>query len=468
MASLTVRAPYNDVVLGEVPLNRLEQIESALARAAAHFADRRQWLSPAQRIDVLRRAADLLGQRAEDTARAAAQEGGKPLVDSRVEVARAIDGLRSCVESLRTQAGRGVPMELNVASSERLAFSSFEPVGPVLAISAFNHPLNNLIHQVGPALAAGCPVMVKPAPATPLTALRFVALLHEAGLPEGVCQLLLPEDNAQIQKLAADPRLGFVSFIGSSEVGWSLRSRLAPGVRASLELGGAAPVVVDRDADLEDLIPRLAKGGYYHAGQVCVSVQRVFAHVSLARTLAEKLAQAVSKLRVGDPTSAETEVGPLIREASVQKVGAWVDEAVSQGAELLTGGKPLSKSCYAPTLLWNPPVHAKVSTQEIFGPVVSVYPVASLEEGVQRANEVPFAFQSAVFTRSLDAALYAQRHLRAATVLVNDHTAFRVDWMPFGGLSISGLGMGGIPYSLREMQVEKLCIIRSGGLSRAP
>ena len=467
MAALTVRSPFDGAVLGEVQLHTKAQLEQSLASAHARFQDRSRWLSPGDRVAVLRRAAALLESRAEETALAAAQEGGKPLVDSRVEVARAVDGLHSCAEVVRTQTGSGVPMELNAASAERLAFTTLEPVGPVLAISAFNHPLNNLIHQIGPALAAGCPVRVKPAPATPLTCLSFVALLREAGLSPDLCEVLLPEDDAQLEALVRDARWGFVSFIGSAAVGWKLRGQLAPGVRLSLELGGAAPVVVDAGADLTDLVPRLAKGGYYHAGQVCVSVQRVFAHESLARTLAQQLAQAAASLRVGDPRSPETQVGPLIRAASVQRMQELVDDARAHGAEVLQGGvasQTPRPSCYPPTLLWNPGPQARVSREEVFGPLVAVYPVRSLEEGVRRANEVPYAFQSAVFTPRLDAALFAQRHLRAAAVMVNDHTAFRVDWMPFGGHGVSGLGTGGIPYSTREMQVEKLCVIRSAGL----
>ncbi len=439
-------------------------LEQSIQRAVDLFSDRRRWLPAETRIQVLREAAVRLAASAETWAYAVARESGKPLIDSRVEVARAADGLNSAAETLRTQAGRMVPMGLNAASSGRLAFTTHEPIGPVLAISAFNHPLNNVIHQVVPALASGCPVRVKPAPATPLVCQRLVALLREAGLPEGWCKLLLPQTTEQIQKLASDSRFAFVSFIGSAEVGWQLRGRIAPGVRLSLELGGAAPVVVDADANLEDVVPRLTKGGFYHAGQVCVSVQRIFALGSIARPLAEKLARAASLLRVGDPTHEDTQVGPLIRTSSVERVGAWVEEARGGGAEVLVGGGRLSDSCYAPTVLWKPPRDARVSREEVFGPVVGVYPSASLEEAITRANAVPYAFQAAVFTQSLDRALLAQRCLRAAAVMVNDHTAFRVDWMPFGGHGVSGLGVGGIPFAMREMQAEKLCVIRSEGL----
>ena len=385
-------------------------------------------------------------------------------MDSRVEADRAIDGIRGCIETLRTQAGREVPMGLNAASQGRLAFTHHEPIGVVLAFSAFNHPINLIVHQVGPAVAAGCPVVIKPAEATPLSCWRVVRLFHEAGLPEAWCQALLTTDLEVAAQMVADPRVAFFSFIGNGRVGWRLRSKLAPGTRCALEHGGAAPVIVAADADLEQATPLLAKGGLYHAGQVCVSVQRVFAERAVAEELAERLAEAARAMEVGDPTLEQTEVGPLIRPQETARIHEWVREAVDGGARLLCGGEPLSERCYAPTILLDPPAEARVSSQEIFGPVICVYPVEQLDDAVARANAVPYSFQAAVFTRSLDTALRHVRRLDAAAVMVNDHTAFRVDWMPFAGLRQSGLGTGGIPYTMADMQVEKLMVIRSAEL----
>ena len=432
-----------------------------LETAAALWRDRDSWLSTQQRIEILERAGVLMQQRRDDLALEAAREGGKPLIDSRVEVDRAIDGVRECIELLRGQAGRGIPMRINAASAGRLAFTEQEPVGVVLAFSAFNHPVNLIVHQVCPAVAAGCPFILKPAEATPLSGMRVVSILHEAGLPKAWGQALLVSDREVAGKLVADPRVGFFSFIGSARVGWMLRSRLAPGARCALEHGGAAPVVVAADADLDEAIPLLAKGGFYHAGQVCVSVQRVFAHRSLARELATRLAGAADALAVGDPTSAETEVGPMIRPAEVERVAEWVDEAVRGGGELLAGGRALSPRSYAPTVLLDPPDDARLSRQEIFGPVIAIYAYDAIDDALARANALPYAFQAAVFTRDLDTALRVARRLDAAAVMVNDHTAFRVDWMPFAGLRESGLGVGGIPYTFADMQVEKLTVIRS-------
>ncbi len=461
---LEIYAPYNGAHLATVPTVGAQGVDKALATAHRLYMEREAWLPTQERIHVLEKAAAIIETRAEELALAASAEGGKPLMDSRVEMMRAIDGVKGCVEAIRTSQGAETPMGLNVASSGRLAVTSKEPIGVVLAFSAFNHPFNLIVHQVGPAIAAGCPVIVKPAEATPLSCIRFVEILREAGLPEEWCQVIHTENFEVAGRLVRDERVAFFSFIGSGKVGWMLRGQLAPGTRCALEHGGAGPVVVAEDAYLEDALPRLLKGGFYHAGQVCVSVQRIFVHESIAREVAERLAQGAKELLVGDPKEATTEVGPLIRHGEVQRVDAWVKDAVSGGAELLCGGESIGDSCYTPTVLFEPAMNAKVSTQEIFGPVVCVYAYSDLDEAIERANSLPFAFQNSVFTQNIDTAMRCYSRFHAATVMVNDHTAFRVDWMPFAGAKTSGLGIGGIPYTLRDMQVEKQLVLRSDNL----
>lgn len=459
-----VRAPYDDALLATVETAGVADVDRALASAHALYRSRDAWLALGRRIEILDRAAGLVSERAEELALGAALEGGKPLSDSRVEVARAIDGIRSCGECLRTESGHAVPMNLNAASAQRLAVTRREPIGVVVAVSAFNHPLNLIVHQVCPAIAAGCPVIVKPADDTPLSCFRLVGILREAGLPEPWCQALVTRDLEVATQLVMDPRVGFFSFIGSARVGWSLRSKLAPGTRCALEHGGAAPVVVAEDADLAEALPLLAKGGFYHAGQVCVSVQRVFAHEAIADVLAEGLAARARDLQVGDPTLPATEVGPLIRSQEVERVHQWVTEAKQRGARILCGGEPLSATCYSPTVLFDPPADLAVSRKEIFGPVVCVYTYRELDDAIERANALPYAFQAAVFSRSIDTVMRCYTHLDGSAVMINDHTAFRVDWMPFAGLRESGLGVGGIPHTFRDMQVEKLMVLRSKGL----
>ncbi len=456
--TLKVVAPFDRSRIANVDTCGSDGIEQALETAYGLFCDRDAWLPVHRRIEILENSAALMSQRAETLAIEAAREGGKPLIDSRVEVTRAIDSIRLCAQALRGDAGQVIPMGIDVASFGKQAYTVTEPIGVVVAVSAFNHPLNLIAHQIGPAVAAGCPVIVKPAEATPLSCFRLVAILREAGLPEAWCQALVTEDLELASRLVSDRRVGFLSFIGSAKVGWMLRSQLTPGARCALEHGGAAPVIVAQDADLDAAVPKLLKGAFYHAGQVCVSVQRIFAHRALAKELAARLADGAARLRIGDPTDEHTQVGPLIRPAEVARIDRWVSEAVAEGAQPLTGGAVLSDTTYACTVLYDPPVSAQVNTEEIFGPVVCVYPYDDLDQAIARANSLPWAFQAAVFTDSLTTANRAAERLDASAVMVNDHTAFRVDWMPFAGLRQSGLGVGGIPYTLHDMQVRKMIV----------
>ena len=460
MKKIPIHNPFDGKLVGEVPYQDGSEVKDVMDRGAGVFADRSKWLTTPQRIEILEKFQKLVEANQEKLVEKALSEGGKPLVDTKVEVIRAINGIRVAIETIPHLLGREIPMRLNAASMNRMAYTYREPGGLVSAISAFNHPINLIIHQVIPAVATGCPVVVKPASKTPLSCLSLVDLLHQAGLPQEWCQAVVCS-NEDAEALVTDRRLNFLTFIGSSKVGWALRAKLAPGANCTLEHGGSAPVVVEQDAKSEEVVPLLVKAGFYHAGQVCVSVQRVYAHESLAMKLAEEMAGKAGKLVVGDPADPKTEVGPLISHSECQRVSDWVDEAVKKGAKLLCGGKKISDSCYAPTVLWNPPDEVKVSREEVFGPVVCVYSFKNRDEAVKRANALPFCFQAAVFTRDIDRAFFYVRNLQATAVMVNDHTAFRVDWMPFGGRMESGLGMGGIPRSMEDMTAEKMFVLRT-------
>ena len=457
---LEVLSPYDQSLVKEIPLEGMEKVEEALATAHTLFNDQSNWIPVHQRIAILERTADIMKSRIEQLTKTAVREGGKPYADSKVEVLRAINGVKIAVEQISRLKGEQIPMGLTKASENRLAFTIREPIGVVASISAFNHPLNLIVHQTVTALAAGCPVIIKPALTTPLSCLALVEILTEAGLPEGWCQPIVCENNAA-EQLVMDKRVNFFSFIGSAKVGWYLRSKLSPGTRCALEHGGAAPVIVEEDAKIEEMLPALAKGGFYHAGQVCVSVQRVYVHKSRAGEVAKGLASLAAKLKVGDPMDEKTEVGPLILPREVKRVEEWVNEAVEGGAELLCGGNRISDTCYEPTVLLNPPLNVRVSTQEIFGPVVCIYSYSDRNGAIEIANCLDAHFQASVFTKDLDIALDTVKKLNATAVMVNDHTAFRVDWMPFGGRDSSGIGMGGIEYSMHEMTREKLMVIKS-------
>jgi acyl-CoA reductase-like NAD-dependent aldehyde dehydrogenase len=455
---LEVFNPFDHKPIGSVPLTSWDEADKMLETASRLYKNRSAWLPAYKRIEILKKTATLMQERFDTLAFQIANEGGKPLIDARIEVARAIDGVGLCIKGLDHMAGTEIPMDLTAAGAGRAGFTFREPIGPVIAVSAFNHPLNLIVHQVGPAIAVGCPVLVKPAGVTPLSAKAFVDMLYEAGLPEDWCRFAACK-SAVAEKLVTDPRTAFFTFIGSGKIGWMLRSKLAPGTRCALEHGGVAPVIVDESADVDAMIPPLLKGGFYHAGQVCVSVQRVFAPKAMAEDISGRLAEGASKLKVGNAIEETTEVGPLIQPAEVDRIAEWVQAAVKSGAKALCGGDRLGDTTYAPTVLLNPPANAKVSTEEIFGPVVCVYGYDDIDQGISQANALPFAFQAACFTNKLDVAMKCVRELDAAAVIVNDHTAFRVDWMPFAGHRHSGYGIGGIAYTMHDMTQEKLMVL---------
>ena len=455
---LKVHSPYDGHLIKEVDLDDETRIEQALTTAEG--LEQKKPLPIPERIYILNKTADLVEAKAEEFARQSAEEGGKPLIDSRIELTRAVQGIREAANSIGQLTGHEIPMNLTPSSMNRMAFTTREPIGIVAAISAFNHPFNLIVHQVIPGVAVGCPVIVKPARTTPLSCLNLVNCLYEAGLPKEWVQVIICK-GSQAEKFATDPRVSFLTFIGSGKVGWNLRSKLAEGARCALEHGGAAPVIVEPDADIDDALPLLAKGGFYHAGQVCVSVQRIFVHEDIVESFSSKLVAIAKNLVVGDPTDEKTEVGPLIEEGEVDRIHNWVEEAKAAGGKILTGGNKIGKTCYEPTVILNPPYDINVSQCEIFGPVINIYSYKNRNEAIKFANDVPFSFQAAVFTNDINAALESAKDLNAAAIMINDHTAFRVDWMPFAGRKSSGLGVGGILPSMIEMTEEKLIVFRS-------
>ena len=452
--------PFDFSKVGDVELVTGDDIENFLAEAHQITREKRKQIPKHERILILRRTAGLMKNIHEELALLIAAEGGKPLIDARVEVTRAIDGVETCANDLGNVIGKEIPMGLTEAAKNRIAFSIREPIGPVVAVSAFNHPLNLIVHQVAPAIAVGCPCIVKPANDTPLSCQKFVSLLIEAGLPNNWIGFA-PCENNVAEKLVTDKRVAFFSFIGSAKVGWYLKSKLAPGTRCALEHGGAAPVIVCESADTTEMIPKLIKGGFYHSGQVCVSVQRIFVLGGKGKKVAEDIASGASKLKVGNAIEEETECGPLIRPGEVQRVEQWVNEAIAENCDVICGGNKLSETTYSPTVLLNPDENSKVSTAEIFGPVVCVYDCADIHEAVRRANSLDVAFQASIFSNNLSETISTFSNLDATAVMINDHTAFRVDWMPFAGRKQSGHGIGGIGYTMEDMTQIKMAVINS-------
>ena len=458
--TIEVTSPFDGKVVGEVPFSTTEQVQEAIDLARATFDDHENALPKYKRVEILQNVVKIMSSQVEELTKLCASEGGKPWMDSQVEVNRAINGVELAIEALSAQEGKEVAMGHTASSANRMAYTFKEPIGVVAAISAFNHPFNLAVHQVIPAIAVGCPVVIKPATQTPMSAIRLVEILEEAGLPKGWAQAVVCDRHGG-ELLATSEKVDFLTFIGSGAVGWYLNSKVSNGTRVALEHGGVAPVIVEADADLDELIPAIGKGGFYHAGQVCVSVQRVFVHEDICDEVASRLADYAKNLVVGDQLDPKTEVGPLINNNEVNRVEEWVNEGVEKGGKILTGGKRISDSCYEPTVIVNPADDALVSTKEVFGPVVCVYSYSDMEEAIDRANALEVSFQAAVFTKNIDKAFRAVKRLNGTAIMVNEHTAFRVDWMPFGGAKASGLGLGGIHHSMEEMSNEKMMVIKS-------
>jgi acyl-CoA reductase-like NAD-dependent aldehyde dehydrogenase len=460
---LAVFSPYDERLVDEVSVSDEVAAIQALALADSTFQTRAQWLPVYERKAILERFYDLFSAAKDKLVDIAIAEGGKPRWDSEIEAERALQGVKIAIDEMSHLTGQEIPMRQTPGSLQRIAMTYREPVGVVLAISAFNHPLNMIIHQVIPAIAVGAPVVVKPASSTPLSCFNIVNLLYEAGLPKAWCQALVCS-NEVAENMVRSKHISYFNFIGSAPVGWHLRSLLPPGAECALEHGGAAPVIVEADADLDLAVSLLVKGGFYHAGQVCVSVQRVFANYKISKSLAKQIAKQAQALIVGDPSLHDTDVGPLIAKKEVNRIHQWVQEAVAGGAKLMCGGHKVSSTSYAPTVLLDPPADSKVACEEVFGPVICVFSYKDRAQAIAQANSTGYCFQAAVFTKDIDTALECVQKLDATAVMVNESTTFRVDWMPFGGRKKSGLSIGGIPSTMRHLTFEKMMLLRSGAL----
>ena len=456
---LNVINPSTGVTVTDLPVDNADSAVHKLSQARALFADKSRHLSLDERIAILEKLAMLIEREHESFEMTIAQEGGKPLCDAHVEVSRAVAGIRTTIATVSEHRGQVIPLGYQQSSSGRIAFTQVSPRGVVLAFSAFNHPLNLIIHQIIPAFATGCPCVVKPTRDTPMSCIKLVEAMYQVGVPQDYIRYVITEDLNIADALVRSKEIAFFSFIGSAKVGWMLRSRLQPGVRCALEHGGIAPCIVSASADIKKAIPAITKGAYYHAGQVCVSTQRVYVEESIYEHFVEQLTIAVNALVLGPATEEATDVGPLIRPQEALRVHEWVEEAKQMGATVAVGGVAPQGNFYQPTLLLSPHVESKVSCEEIFGPVLCVYPVRDLDHALGLANIEPHAFQASIFTEQLDEVYRAYAAFDASAIMVNDHTAFRDDAMPFAGLNASGLGVGGIPYTIEEMQFEKMLVL---------
>lgn len=452
--------PWNGQPAGRVAWAGAPQLEQAVA-AAAGAAPRMRAASRAERSAWCESIAQGLERELEDFAQTMMAESGKPIRLSRDEVRRAITTFRLASQEALRLGGEVVPLDITAATAGYQGFTQRFGLGPVAAITPFNFPLNLVAHKVAPALAVGNPVILKPAPNTPLTSHKLGQLVQACGMPKkGFSCLNL--DIADIEKLVDDPRVPIISFTGSARVGWTLKAR-ASQKRVILELGGNATAIVHEDANLEHAIPRLAIGGYAYAGQVCISVQHILVHRPIYEDFVARYVAAVQALAVGDPAQEATLVGPLIRPQELVRVQQWVDEAVAGGARLLCGGKRQG-TAYLPTVLSDVPPGVRMSCEEVFGPVTTVAPYDHFPEAVERVNASPYGLQVGVFTRDLERIMGSWDQLEVGAVIVNDFPTFRVDNMPYGGVKQSGFGREGVAYTMEEMSEPRLLVLNRGPL----
>jgi acyl-CoA reductase-like NAD-dependent aldehyde dehydrogenase len=452
-----VRSPYDGRELGRVPVADAALVAEAVAHARAALAAGP--LPAWRRAEILEHAAAALARRSDEFARSIAAEAAKPLKAARVEARRAVGTFRYAAIEARTLAGRMVPMAGNEAGDGKLGFTLRVPVGVVGAISPFNFPLNLVAHKVAPAIAAGCPVILKPATQTPLTALALARLLiDECGLPAGWLQVVTGGGATVGRALVDHDGVAMITFTGSPEVGWGIRAA-APRKKVALELGNNAPVIVEPDADLDLAAAKVAAGGYAYSGQTCISVQRVYVAEPVADEFCARLAARVEDLVVGDPLDEATDVSALITPAERDRVVAWVEEATAAGAKVLTGGE-VRDGVLAPTVLVDVTPAMKVCALEVFGPVVGVARYRDLDEALALANDTRYGLQASVFTGSLATAMRAAHTLSFGGVLVNEMPTFRTDQMPYGGVRDSGNTREGPHFTVREMTEERLVVIQ--------
>lgn len=439
----------------EIGIASVQDVADAVA--AAREASEHP-LGPARRSAILAAVAEAVRSEADSLARLMAREAGKPLKDALGEVARAVETLSLSAMEARRLGGEVVPIEGSPGAEDRLAFTLRVPVGVVGAITPFNFPLNLVCHKVGPALAAGNAVVLKPATWTPLTAVRLVELFEQAGLPAGFLNLVVGPGGTVGEALLEQDGIDLYTFTGSPPVGRRIKER--SGLRrVLLELGNNSPNIVCADADLERAADILARRGFGSAGQSCISVQRIYVEQEVFEPLLDLLLEATGRLHVGDPESADTDVGPLIAEQEARRAESWVHEAVEDGARVLAGGDRHG-SVLEPTVLVDVKPAMRVVCEEVFAPIVSVVPIESLDEGIQASNDTAYGLQAGIFTSNLGHAIVAARRLRFGGVIVNDASSFRADVMPYGGVKGSGAGREGPRYAVEEMTEPRVVVIR--------
>jgi glyceraldehyde-3-phosphate dehydrogenase (NADP+) len=450
---IDVRNPFNNELVDTVPSGDKEDIEAALRAAEDGFKINRN-LPVHERISILYRAAQIIKDRQEEFARTIATEGSKTIREARKEASRCVDTMTISAEEARRIVGETIPFDSRQGSENRVGYYYRFPIGIIAAITPFNDPLNLVAHKVGPAIAGGNAVVLKPATVTPLSALKLGEALIEAGLPWKILNIVTGYASRIADYLVTDPRVRMISFTGGTEAGLQIVKK-AGLKKIGMELGSNSPVIVMDDADLEKAAELSVSGAFWAVGQNCIGVQRIYIHQAVYDEFEKRFVALTKKMKVGFQLDEDTDMGPMITEGEAKRVEEWVKEAVAQGAELLAGGKRQG-TLFEPTVFRRMPEAAKLNCEEVFGPVVNLYKVSSLDEAIERANGVRYGLHGAIFTRSLDHAFKAIRELEVGGVIINDSTDYRIDMMPFGGVKWSGLGREGIKFALLEMTEPKV------------
>jgi acyl-CoA reductase-like NAD-dependent aldehyde dehydrogenase len=449
----TVRLPYDGTPVGEVPRASSDTLDKAVKAARRGFLAMRE-MANYERADLLLRIGDLLHRDVAEFAELICSETGKPIKEARGEAERSLQTVIAAAHEARQLHGEVVPMDFASIGKGRMAMTWREPLGVIGCITPFNVPLNLALHKVTPALAAGNAVIHKPATKTPLSAVRLARTMEEAGVPKGAYNVITGS-GAQIgMTLAEHPGVAMLTFTGSPAVGKTIKSR-AGFKKVTLELGNNSAVILEPDADLGTAVARTVPGAFSHSGQVCISVQRVFAHRSIAGEFIDRLKASTLALKIGHPYEESTDISSLIDEAEAIRIENWIQEAQKGGARLLTGGKR-HFATVEPTILLEPPAACHISCQEAFGPVLAIYEYDALDDAIERANATPYGLQAGIFTRDIERAFRAARRLEVGGVMINDIPMFRADHMPYGGVKESGTGREGPKYAIEEMTESKL------------
>jgi acyl-CoA reductase-like NAD-dependent aldehyde dehydrogenase len=456
-ADLEVTNKYTGEVASHVALANKEVLDQAIAAAASAAAPMRR-LAAWQRKAVLNHLGARCRERAEEFAQQLTIEAGKPIKYSRLEVTRLIDTVEIAAEEAVRLVGETLPIDISERAAGYRGMWKRVPLGPCALITPWNFPLNLVAHKIAPAIACGCPFVLKPASTTPIGALTLGEILAETDLPEGAFSIL-PLNTSDADAMVEDERIKKLSFTGSTKVGWALRDR-ARKKHVTLELGGNAACVIERDADLDDAVERNVFGGYYQSGQSCISVQRIYVHESVYGAFRDKFVPAVKALKMGDPSREETFIGPMISEDDAKRIERTIQDAVKRGAKLLTGGRR-DRNMIEPAVLENVPLDAEASCEEIFGPVTTLTPFSNFRQAIDLVNSSRYGLQAGVFTNDIRRIQQAWDELEVGGVMINEVPSFRVDHMPYGGTKDSGMGREGIRWAIDSMTEVRLMVVRS-------